>query len=256
MNPTMIVQPQLTFRLYGVESAALQRGEVILAWLEQLAELLARSAGQPMILTSRPTQTRFSPRAWARASKAMLAQEIESVSVGVDLDHGWHAAGHWWWSYPRSGVSQVFLHDTRARGAIIPPNRFVRVAQDVAAATGLAQGFLWPHPPLSDYFALSRDLRDAGAGLEYGPNALARYARRLGWALWLTDGHLAGLGGRARVRHEAPVHRVAEHEAGLWLELTANPLDVPAEALDRLRQFLAPITPTPEIGRASCRERV
>ena len=45
---------------------------------------------------------------------------------------------------------------------------------------------------------------------------------------------------------EAPVARVVERPAGLWLELTGSPFDVPDEALERLEGFLAPILPTVE----------
>jgi len=121
---------------------------------------------------------------------------------------------------------------------------FVRAAREIVEAAGFSQALLAPFQAGLDvtYTAAERRV----SPLWWGPGGIQRLARGAGWGLWLTEGHLAGLGGRERVVREAPVARAMARPAGVWLELTDSPWDVPVAALAALDAYLAPILPTRE----------
>ncbi|MBI4492109.1 MAG: hypothetical protein HY690_04890 [Chloroflexi bacterium] len=236
-------KPHLDYVLRGSTSAARAHAPAIIQWLEGFAERLKAQGDQPKITTGRPTRGPYALNAWRRSAAAMKAGKLRRLGIGVDRGDGRHASAIWWHDLSHPSVDEITFEATYDRGEIIPWAEFVALAQRVAEASGLANGLL----VAAGVHGLDATYTDVEAkGARFGPNALERYVRGPGWGLWLTACHLEGLGGRARVLREAPVHRIVERPTGLWLELTADPWDVPEEALARLASYLAPITPTVE----------
>jgi hypothetical protein len=243
----------LVFALRGALADVRRKLPDVARWIENFAGTLRDSGMQPTLSTNRPTRGRFTADAWSRVEHGLMAGEIDSVSVSspLSLDRGVFATVR--------GVCRGILHpavvDLKIQanyrsGPPLDESQFIDLCLAAAEASGLAQGLMLERrdpdrfaeqTPFERRFVLQPpDYR------RFGPNALSRYVRGVGWGLWLTDGHLHGLGGRAKVEREAPVSRVVARSSGLWLEATPSPWDLTDEALKNLEAFLGPIFPTPE----------
>ena len=242
----------------------------LLGWIEGLGRVL-RERGLDATLRAGRTSTAIGfAGGWERAAKAIAAGTLDLLSVqtersratGVRVSLAVMGFTDPLWQ----GVVRVYL-DAEWGGGDSGPTRTPPPAAEAAAplserefvdwclagaeASGTAQALLVPHEPprlVADQTEIERSLLAplmARAGRHgFGPLALQRFARGAGWGLWLTEQHIAGLGGRDRVAREAPVARVLDRPAGVWLELTDSPWDAPDEALHRLEYFLAPIIPS------------
>jgi hypothetical protein len=230
---------QLDFALRGSLGDALAHHDTIVDWLERFATLLLGNGVPVEVRTSSGTSGQFSGEGLRRATRRLAEGKLTSVCVQTDTER---QRGDFVYScyhmYPERLVSDIWFSAAFDENRPLTDKEFVRLSREIALGAGLANGILLRYEP---------PVRSAGSnefesrGTQYGPKALGRFARHAGWGMWLTAGHLAGLGGKERMLREAPVARIEDHVNGLWMELTSSPWDVPDDALRRLEEFLDPI---------------
>src|SRR5581483_1356386 len=165
-----------------------------------------------------PTAGRFAPAPWARAWRALGVGRLASLGLttyprlGQGAVPGDGLSLIWWrgLSHPRVAELDLFAR-------FGPPKRLAEReladrCREIAERSGLSVGLLLSPEPRRGRLTRHTPLESAasGQGVCFGPRALRRYTWGLGWALWLTDGHLEALGGRARVLRAAPAARVVE----------------------------------------------
>jgi len=129
----------------------------------------------------------------------------------------------------------------------LPTDKFVSLAIDGCQQSGFPQGLLQPDlPPL---ISAHRTSIESDANLQriyFGPRAREAYLRGPGWGMWITERHIQTLGGRLRVRAEAPVDLIVERPPGMWLQLTPDPFNVTEAQLERLGSYIQPLIPSIE----------
>jgi hypothetical protein len=236
--------PGLGLRLRGTAATVRATAPRIREWLQDFAEELQARGYRVQLLTSRPSEGLYTPRSWQRAAAAMTEGKLEYLELNATPSDGDSRAWATWRQPAQFAVAESDFGVLFGNPPLTDVAAFLARCLDLAELSGLEQGLMLS-PGMPERLRMTLTPLEIKA--RFGPNALRRYVRGVGWGLWLTAGHLAGLGGRERVLKEAPVHRLVERPSGLWLELTADPFEVvPEEALARLERFLAPIFPTVE----------
>jgi hypothetical protein len=239
---------ELSFSLWGSFATTQIRGVEISAVIERYVERLLARNFPVTIVTSLPTNGPFTLARWRRMVQGLCDGRLSHVIIDDDRLPGGGADSWLGLSWERGvrGRQELGAIDVGASLNGVPPLSladFVAFCVDLGETSGLTFGAL-----TRDGMGFPQAVNEQAfmRGIPVGPTAYARYVCRPGWGLWLTDGHLAALGGRAAVRDQAPVHRVLERPAGLWLEPTPSPWEVPPEAVARLVAYLAPLTPSLE----------
>lgn len=248
---------KLDFVLRGPVTVGRANLVPLASWLEFLARALQGRGHVIQIVTGRPTSGTFTSQAWARTARALTTGALDVVGIatlmrGADDGHvevlctGFVNRSRW------QDVVEVRLSAVLGASPVFDEPEFVEHCVNLAEQAGLPQGLAAPYqPPFLSAYETKQEaqifLQLAPLGIQrYSGQALERFARGTAWGLWLTEKHLNGLGGRERVRSDAPVARVLERPTGLWLELTASPWDISVSALDEFEQFLLPILPSAE----------
>jgi hypothetical protein len=219
-----------------------------------VAGLLAGDGFALGMSTSRPTAGAWSAVRWARSWRAQGAGGLQWMGFGTEPRPGRsffadsRVTVTWWRDMAHPDVAEI---DVSAQFGE-PPHpdvaEIVALCREVARGAGLAAGLLLaPDVPRGRRVRFTAlETAAIQRGDRFGAAAVRRYLWGVGWAVWLTEGHLEALGGRARVLREAPVANVIESPEGLWLEASASPWDMPDAAWARLEAYLAPLLPTPD----------
>jgi hypothetical protein len=250
---------RLDFVLRGAAAAAHATAQPVVRWLDELVDTLLARDARLMIVTGRPTSGSLSEEAWERTLRAFVAGQLDSVGVVANAKND--SEGENCVAVHCQGLKRGVLHPDVAEimfsvefgdRPLLGVDEYVARCVELAEVSRLAQGLLLPWAPARRLAAGQTRVDELAmrARISIGPRALAQFSRGPGWGVWLTDGHVRGLGGRDALEH-APVARVVERLGGVWLELTESPFAIPDHALRALESFLAPILPTVDDLRAA-----
>jgi hypothetical protein len=239
-------EPQVVrLELHGGGAATLPSAPAVASWLRAYLERQI-AAGSNVIMGTRGGDRPYTPARWERLVGSLLSGGEQNCAVGVYFEREKLGEVSWarWREYrgwaPTSVINLTLVINDRTRLGL---PTFIEACIELAELSRMEQGRVTTP-------GLPRELRFEQTPLEikrrFGPTALARYVRGIGWALWLGEGLVERLGGRPHVVKLAPARRVVERPNGLWLEFTDGPLSpIPTEVLASIEDFVAPVLPTP-----------
>jgi hypothetical protein len=247
-NHTRLSAIAVTFS--GPAEVVLANVGAIRAWLEDYAAF-AHERGWTVTIQSNQSALRYSKpnlaRALARATGG--AGRWLVLGVGADPDHPvssftWRPSQR----FPR-GWSAIDFATQFDEPKLLRYEQWRDHALRLGESSGVVQGLaITPAmPERYRYDMTPMEMRR----IALGPKGLKRYLRQPAWALWLTECHIDALGGRDRLRREAPVHLVVERERGMWVELTDDPLEIPVGRWTEFEAYLAPVLANEEQVRAA-----
>lgn len=224
------------------------RVEHIHRWLEQYAEVGLQRGWNVTIHTSASQSARVSAKALTRAiDRATNGAPFLLMAIGTDPERP-VSTFTWLADQPfPPGTTQLSFDGSLEAPAVLNLEEWRELALALATSSMATQGGVSTPAMPEQYRSTMTEMERRAIGL--GPNGLKRYLRQPHWAVWLTSGHLEVLGGRDRVAREAPVYRALQRGSGLWLELTADPLDIPDATWARWEEYLGPLVPTEEAVR-------
>jgi hypothetical protein len=218
----------------------------IIDWLDELSTESSANRVLVRIASSKPTKGRYSRARLDRHIEWILRERIAAMVIefgaqGQEFGLTWNQG-----YYGIPGLAALRLGATFNAGYFLKPDRFIELSQSLAMASGLPVGILsspaLPGELYSTTTQLEQDLH--AGGVRFEASLRERYLPGLAWAVWITAGHIAALGGRERIVESAPVARVLQFETGLWLQLTEDPWSISACELNRFAQFVQPIMPS------------
>lgn len=149
----------------------------------------------------------------------------------------------------RDGDPDVVTLDLSARhtdATTLNVNELVTLFRYLASNVGLSVGYVISSAMPARFRRTVTELEQQAheKGARFGESARQKYVPSIGWAVWLTQGHIRALGGSERISAVAPVRKVYRERTGVWLELSESPWRITEEDLYSLETYLAPVIPS------------
>jgi hypothetical protein len=239
-------RPDLWFVLRaGLESLSADLPGLCL-WLAERANEVHPQNDVQVFLSRAGSRRPFDGRAFDRAAKALGEGVVSSIGISARRNPergGDNMGAVIRVGFPRADVLDVSFYATFTMEPLISADFFVEHSRHLAELVRHGQGLLLPLVPPS-LFATDTPLELEPERVTFGPAALERYVRGVGWGMWLSIPLVEVLQEAGRVLAQAPVFRVIETSTGTWLQLTADPWDIPSDRIQALGDFLSPIMPT------------
>lgn len=248
MQRRLVVAPQLHCVLMSPSEPLRHRPQALVTWLTEAAIFIEQRGLESRLDTSLHTSGAWTPARWSRVREKLLAGTLDSVGIGAAASPEKSSISIHCMGLVQTPAASILLSASFGSGPALTEREFIDLCVRGARAAEAWQALLLPYLParaLSAQFT-RREVAARRAGVEVGAAAFQHLLRGGGWGLWLGPDLVAGLGGPARVRAEAPVETVARYPGGIWFELTTSPWDVPTERLAALESYLGPVLLTPE----------